>query len=66
MPECPKCKANIDTLDYYAEDEDSGYYDGDYTSRYTSTLSIEFKCPECREIIAKTEVEAERILCGKP
>ncbi len=62
---CPKCGADIDYLnvvvmEYSLED---GFHEM-WTATPDADTCMEFYCPECGECLAKSQDEADKLLCG--
>ena len=72
MPKCPKCKAEIDYLNYYAYELTKatvGIPEGTDHMEYSHWDSlgdtrgdINFECPECDETLFTSEKEAKKFL----
>ena len=69
---CPKCKKEIDYLNYYAYELTKacvsipeGYKELDYyhwDSLGTTKGEVNFECPECSEVLFHTDEEAKTFL----
>jgi phage FluMu protein Com len=76
MAKCPKCEEEIECLIYcYLSPIDGEYagkgkvrpnYDNDpmdYKDAFRfEDADIEYQCPECQEILAKNEADADKVL----
>ena len=67
MPICPKCKEEIDDLNFSADVESYGNYDGyDWNTKENGEWKDEkFYCPKCNEELAFDEEEATNFLQNK-
>ena len=71
-PRCPKCGAEIDHLIYNAKElvKASVYLSGDYLeycswdTLATDYDTVEYRCPECDEVLFRDENEAKKFLRG--
>lgn len=75
MKKCPKCKEQIENLTYECSATNSwgGTFDGkkheqDWDSSDSDDLvdnqenNVEYKCPECEEVLFTNEKEAKKFL----
>lgn len=64
IPVCPKCKEEINYLQYSSTIEETGTYDikHGYDKDYGNVCQIKFQCPDCGEELFNDEEDAYNFL----